>query len=79
MGKLTLVAGYSVEARATFIGNAGDHFVARSTMRGRPWLRFLRKLGGAAGYHVTAYKTRTLALEGWPRSRQYRGSLVDYG
>lgn len=31
-------------------------FVQRSTMRGRPWLRFLAKLDGT-GYWVTAHKT----------------------
>lgn len=69
-----MIAGYTVERRATFIGSDGDIFVARSLLPGRPWLRFLRKVNGD-GYHVTAYRTRALALEGWPRL--FRGSLIN--
>jgi hypothetical protein len=35
-------------------------FVARSTLSGRPWLRFLRKIG-SDGWWVTAHKSEALA------------------
>ena len=50
--------------------DGGRAFVQRSAMRGRPWLRFLRRsdapddVGGSDGWYVAAFGTKREALDG---------------
>jgi hypothetical protein len=57
------IEGYSVCGPRTNVTKSGSIFVQRSTMRGRPWLRFCLKLE-APGYWVLAFKTKRGAMEG---------------
>lgn len=75
MTETVRIAGYEVSRPATFIGE-GLHFVTRSTMRGRPWLRFVLALNGQR-YYVTAHRRKRDALEGWGGC-YYRGSLLEH-
>jgi hypothetical protein len=61
-GKL-VIEGYAVAGPRTNVISTGTIFVRRSTMRGRPWLRFVKKTE-AAGYWVSAYKTKREAMAG---------------
>lgn len=57
------IDGYPVSGAVTVRSWAWGRlssFVIRSTIAGRPWLRFTR---GASKWDVTAYKTKTAALE----------------
>lgn len=55
------IEGYPLEGPIKVVNDG--IFVQRSTMRGRPWLRFCKKID-AEGFHVTAYKTRKAAVIG---------------
>lgn len=58
--------GYCCEGTHTIVrwraGEGVTLFVARASMRGRPWLRFLRKID-RPGWWVTAYKTKAEAVD----------------
>lgn len=55
------VDGYPLMTRPTYHGPRRDVMVARSSMRGRPWLTFLRDDAGAWKFHK-AHKTRRDAV-----------------
>jgi hypothetical protein len=55
---------YTCEGNHTIVARGAEGvtiFVARSTLPGRPWLRFVRKIG-RPGWWVTSHKSRRLAL-----------------
>lgn len=56
------VEGYSITGARHPLRSAS--FAARSTLPGKPWLRFVPKIG-SDGFHVTAHKTKGAAIEGW--------------
>lgn len=54
------VAGYEITGKRY---PTPGGFIARGTLPGRPWLRFLRKLGTKDDYHVSSFKTLSAARE----------------
>lgn len=57
---LERIEGYEVTGPRTYL--SPRRFVQRGTMRGRPWLVFLKKIE-QDGYWVTAYKTKKEAVQ----------------
>lgn len=60
------VEGYDLHGPRTVLRQRGPEvvlFVQRGRVRGRPWLRFLRRID-QTGWWVSAYRTRRLAVMG---------------
>lgn len=61
---LERIDGYEVTGPRTVLSKEWGVFVQRSTMSGRPWLKFSKKMT-SAGYYVTAHKTKREATKQW--------------